>query len=99
MGRTGNAESLANDDRAPRHGCLVHGGNRASAMTDGAALLGFRADQEPGDIDDIHYRQVEGFGEIDETRALMRRTGGPAAPRRNGKLGRETCRERGWTNV
>ena len=58
---------------------LVDRRERARAVADRAGLLGLDADHEARHVDEMHDRQVERVGEIDEARDLLRRIRGPAA--------------------
>src|SRR3954462_8720260 len=56
-------------------------------MADGGRLLAGDADDEARDVDEVHHRQMEGLGEVDEARDLVAGVGGPAAPT-EGRIGR-----------
>ena len=75
----GHAEDLAHEDRAPRHGGLVDGGQRAGAAADRRLALGLGADQEAGHVDEVDDRQAELVAQVDEARLLLRGVGGHAA--------------------
>ena len=62
----GDAVHLAHDHRAPRHRRLVDRGERPGAVADRRRLLGLGADDEAGVVDEVHDRETERVGEIDE---------------------------------
>ena len=75
----GDTEGLANEDRAPGRARLVDRRQGARAMANGGRLLRRRTDQKARAIDQMHDRQMEGLGEIDETGNFLRGIGGPGA--------------------
>src|SRR5215831_570565 len=77
--RARDAERLAHQDRAPWHLRLVDRGERTRAVANGSGPFRLEADDEARAIDEMHHREVEGVGEVDEAGDLLRRCGGPAA--------------------
>ena len=63
-----DAVHLAHDHRAPRRRRLVDRGERTRAVADRRGLLGVGADHEAGIVDEVHDREMERLGEIDEAR-------------------------------
>ena len=77
--RAGDAEHVAHQKGAPRHGRLVDRGHRAHAFSDRLRLFGFEPDMEPGTVAEIDHRQVEGLGKVDKADDLVAGIRGPAA--------------------
>ena len=78
MGGARHAVDLAQNHRAPRHLCLVDRGQGTGPVADGGGALGRGPDDEPGLVDQMHDRQVEGVGQVDEPGHLLGRVRGPA---------------------
>src|SRR5208282_6331819 len=76
---SGDAETIAHDDGAPRHGGLVDRRHRAHAMTDGGGALGLDADEKAGTVHEIDDRQMKSLRQVDEAHDLLARGGGPGA--------------------
>ena len=79
MHDAGDAERVAHDDGAPRHGGLVDRRHRAHAVADGRRLLSLQPDHEARTIHQIDHRQMEGLGEIDPAHHLLARLRRPRA--------------------
>ncbi len=67
----GHPEGAPNDNREPRHARLEHRRHRPRALADGGGLLPRGSDYEPGLIEEVHRRDMEGVAEVDEARHLL----------------------------
>ena len=77
MGGTGDTEDPPDEHRAPRHGSLIHRGQRPRTVPDRRGPLGGRPDEEARLVDEVNDREVEGVSEIDEPGDLLGRVRGP----------------------
>ena len=87
VGRTSDAEGLADHDAGERGRQLAQRRERGRPEANRSALLGFLADEEPGTVFEMHDGQMERRSRVQQPDQLAAAIGGPAAAVHVGILG------------